>query len=96
MTQNQMKTTNQKRLSQLGWLSISACALCCTLPVVGMVAGIGAFSVLGVYLEQIAFLFLSLAGVLFVWHFFKKKRAKTDCSSSCEMGCRCKTDQGTF
>ncbi|MEX1190619.1 MAG: hypothetical protein WEA99_01515 [Brumimicrobium sp.] len=75
---------------KLGWTSIGLCGLCCSLPIIGAVAGIGSLTAFGLYAEKIGIVALGLAGILFAIHFYKKNQAKKGCKDSCATNCDCK------
>jgi hypothetical protein len=70
------------------WLAmigvIGACALCCTLPILGSVAvlGISSFFLKPMVFIILAFVFLVLGGVIYQWR-------KTKGSSCLKPGCKC-------
>lgn len=67
----------------LGILGISACALCCTLPVVGALFGVSALVSMGVWLEKAALLFLGLGAAAFMIPYLIKWRRSRNTSTSC-------------
>ncbi len=85
-----METKNQQWFKKMGLIGVLACGFCCALPIVGAVAGIGALTALGVYLERIAIVILGITGIMFVLHHYRKKKLEKDCASSCETDCDCK------
>lgn len=88
-----MKTSKTKPMyTTLGWASIGLCGLCCALPIIGAVAGIGSLAVLGLYLEKIGIVALGIAGILFAFHAYNKHKAKTECVDSCDIDCACQTE----
>ncbi len=90
-----MERENQKWFKKTGLIGISACMVCCALPIIGAVAGIGALTAIGVYLEKIAVVILGIAGILFVLHFYHKRKTQQACSTSCDTDCDCKDNQNT-
>jgi hypothetical protein len=80
---------------KLGWIGIGLCVLCCTLPILGTVVGIGALASLAFYFEKIAVGILLVTAVLFVFWIFSKR--KSDCATSCDTHaggtCNCKTEK---
>jgi hypothetical protein len=83
-----LKTQFSKKL---GWFSIGLCALCCTLPIIGTIAGIGSLAAVSFYLEKFAFLILAIAAVAFVYSFFRGKAFVCSCDENCDTNCTCKT-----
>ncbi|MFN6946395.1 MAG: hypothetical protein ACK4ND_15715 [Cytophagaceae bacterium] len=86
-----METSNKKWYKKFGWFGIIACGLCCALPIIGTLAGIGALTAFGAYFEKIGIVALGIAGILFALHFYQKNKAKKECSTSCDTNCDCKT-----
>lgn len=76
---------------KLGWFGIGLCALCCTLPIIGTIAGIGSLAVVSFYLEKFAFFILAIAAVAFVYSFFRGKAFVRRCDENCGINCICKT-----
>jgi hypothetical protein len=73
----------------LGGLGISACALCCALPISGSVVGLTAIVSLGAWLEKSAIVFLGLGAAAFVVsQLIKLARPKRE-AASCAMDCSC-------
>ena len=64
-------------------MGISACALCCTLPVVGTLFSVSALVSVGVWLEKAAMLFLGLGAAAFIIPYVIKWRKSRNTSSSC-------------
>ena len=75
-----MKNSKNKLLGILG---ISACALCCTLPIVGALFGFTALVSMGVWLEKVAMLFLGLGAAAFIIPYVIKRGRSRNTSSSC-------------
>lgn len=76
---------------KLGWFGIGLCALCCTLPLIGTIAGIGSLATFSFYLEKFVFLILAIVAVAFVYSFFRGKSIVRRCDEKCETNCICKT-----
>jgi len=90
---NKAKNEPGTLFKKLGWTGIVLCGLCCALPFIGMVVGIGSLAVAAVYMEKIAILALGLAGIFFVYHLYQRKKSqKESCQTSCETDCNCKTE----
>jgi hypothetical protein len=70
-----------------GFLSIGLCALCCALPLIGVVAGMGSLALLAKYFELAAMGGLVLALAFFGIYLFRKKTAP-----ACDVNCDCKTE----
>lgn len=87
-----METGNKRWYHTLGWLGIAACGLCCTLPIVGAIMGIGTLTVIEAYLEKIGIILLGISGVIFILFFYQKSNKKKECSTSCDTNCVCKID----
>lgn len=90
-----MKTSKKLKplYKRLGWASIGLCGLCCALPILGTVAGVGSLATIGFYAEKIGMAALGIAVILFAFHFYKKRKAKKECTTSCDTNCSCKTKQ---
>lgn len=94
--------TSVKRPTQLfkklGFLGIGLCAVCCAIPIIGAVIGIGALSSLAIYFEKAGLVALiASGGLLAIWHLKKQKEkslCKASCDSSPENSCGCKTESG--
>lgn len=89
MQDSTKKKTAKSRL--LAWLGIGLCGLCCSLPIIGALAGIIFFTAIAAYLEMIAILALGMAGVFFAVAYFqkKKKSSQSTCDTSCDVDCGC-------
>ena len=80
-----MKTTAKEpgRMAKiLGFLGIGLCALCCALPIIGIVGGASILTAIAAYAEKIAVisLILSVAAVG-IWYY--RKRQAPACSTDC-------------
>jgi hypothetical protein len=69
----------------LGVLAIGICAACCTLPIIGVIAGTGSLILLSSYLEWIGLGLLLAALALWAVSFVKSKK-----QTSCDVDCECK------
>ncbi|MDF2191314.1 hypothetical protein [Paraflavitalea sp. CAU 1676] len=78
----QFKNTERKR-KILAIIGLSACALCCLLPIIG--AGVGLTGIISFFgkIEKIAILLLSLAMVLYGIDFIRKYKNRRSCSTDC-------------
>lgn len=74
-----------KNVSLLG---IGLCALCCALPIIGIVGGAGILATIAVYAERIAIVLLIISGASFAIWQYKKRQAPPACSIDCD----CKTE----
>ncbi len=86
-----MKKTD-KTAKKLGWAGIALCGLCCALPIIGAVAGIGSLTAVAFYLEKIGILALGLAGIFFIYTYYQRKQAAKACATSCDVNCDCKEE----
>jgi hypothetical protein len=79
---NQIRNSERKRRF-LGIIGLSACALCCLLPIIG--AGIGLTGIISFAgkLEKFAIVLLGLTAVLYGIHFIKKYKNRRSCSIDC-------------
>lgn len=77
-----MKSNGYKKV---GWLGISLCAICCALPLIGAIAGIGSITVIALYLEKIGMVVIGIAGIIFLYSKFKP----VNNSKSCDVNCDC-------
>lgn len=90
-----MKNTKNK---WLGILGISACALYCTLPVVGALFGVTVLVSIGAWLEKAAMIFLGLGAAAFIIPYLMKRRRGRNTSNicsangadACDTDCSCK------
>lgn len=78
---------SKKMFKGLGLIGISLCVACCALPLVGVMLGVGALSVISMYFEWAGIAALVLALVFFGLYYFKKKQAP-----SCDIDCGCKPE----
>lgn len=74
-----------KNLSLLG---LCLCALCCALPVIGILGGTSLLAVIALYAEKVALVFFIVSAGLFAFWLFRKKQAPP----SCAVDCSCKTE----
>jgi nicotinamide riboside transporter PnuC len=90
-----METKSKNWFKKLGWIGIVACGVCCALPIIGTVAGIGVLTALGAYFEKIAIVVLGIAAILFTIYFYQKKKTEKKCDTSCDTSCECTTETST-
>lgn len=86
-----METASKKpgRLAKnVGLLGIGLCALCCALPVIGIVGGAGILATVALYAEKIAIVLLIISAASFAIWQYKKTQAPPACSIDCD----CKTE----
>ena len=83
MNKVKSKTPIYKKLSLL---SLALCGLCCTLPVIGIVVGVGSLSLIGFYLEKLGLLLVILTILSFLYSYYSKKKVY----HSCDINCNCK------
>lgn len=95
-----MKTTEKnlgKMIKRTSYLGIGLCAVACTLPVIGTIAGFGILSSLAYYFEKAGILVLILSAGLFTFWYYKKKIIRTSCVTSCDTSsggtCSCKNEE---
>jgi hypothetical protein len=69
-----------------GLLGVGLCAVCCALPVAGLVGGAGILASIALYAEKAALFLVILAIVSFGLWYFRKRKARR-----CDIGCECKT-----
>lgn len=81
-----METTKKepaKMAKTLGFIGIGLCALCCALPIVGIIGSAGILSTISLYADHAALVFLILsAAFLAVW-FYRKRHVSRSCSTDC-------------
>jgi len=86
-----MKTTAKepgKLAKNMGLLGIGLCALCCALPIIGIVGGAGILGAIALYAEKIAIILLIIsAASLAIWQ-YRKRQAPPACAIDCD----CKTE----
>jgi hypothetical protein len=85
-----MKTSG-RLLKSLGLTGIGLCVLCCALPPIGIVLGIGAFSVAAKYLEWAGVAALAAAAVASFVFYMRRRKAP-----SCSVDCECKSQDAPF
>jgi hypothetical protein len=75
----------------LALLGGALCALCCALPIAGMMLGIGALGALAAYLEHAALALLVLAaGSFALWRIRRQRTTPAaSCGDACSVGCAC-------
>ena len=86
-----MKTTAKepgKRAKNIGLLGIGLCALCCALPIIGIVGGAGILATIALYAEKIAIVLLIISVASFAIWQYRKRLAPPACSIDCD----CKTE----
>jgi hypothetical protein len=72
---------------RFGFIAIGLCVACCAFPVIGVLLGIGALSLLSKYIEWAGMGALILAVVSFAIYYYKKMKAP-----ACDIDCECKTE----
>ncbi len=77
-----------KLAKNLGLLGIGLCALCCALPIVGIVGGAGILTTVAFYAERTALVLLIISAALFAIWLYRKRQAPPTCSIDCD----CKTE----
>jgi hypothetical protein len=85
-----MKTDEKepgKLAKSLGLVGIGLCALCCALPIIGIVGGAGILASIALYAEKIAVVLLIVSAASFAVWFYKKRQAP-----ACDINCECKTE----
>ena len=86
-----METTTKapgKMAKSLGLVGIGLCAICCALPIIGIVGGAGILASIAVYAEKIALVLLIISAAFFGVWLYRKKQAPPSCS----IDCSCKTN----
>ena len=81
-----METTTKqpgKMAKTLGFLGIGLCALCCALPVIGVLGGAGTLATVSLYAEKAALVFLIVSAALFAVWFYRKRQVPPSCSIDC-------------
>ncbi|MCV9389367.1 hypothetical protein [Reichenbachiella ulvae] len=76
---------------KFAWAGIGLCGLCCALPLIGIITGIGSLTAFGMMAEKIGIVALGVSGVLFAIHHYRKKHQAGTCGPSCDIDCTCKT-----
>jgi ABC-type nickel/cobalt efflux system permease component RcnA len=86
-----MKTTAKepgKLAKNMGLLGIGLCALCCALPIIGIVGGAGILVTIALYAEKIASVLLIISAASFaIWHYRRRQTPP-----ACDIDCDCKTE----
>ncbi|WP_133299929.1 MULTISPECIES: hypothetical protein [Larkinella] len=67
----------------LGGLSIFACGVCCSLPILGPLIGVAVLASLATWLESLAILLLGVGVVFFLLVRLRKKTTGAVCSTAC-------------
>ena len=76
---------------RFGFIAIGLCVACCAFPMIGVLLGIGALSVLSKYIEWAGIGALILAVVSFGIYYYRKMKAPV-----CDIDCDCKTEASTL
>lgn len=72
----------------MGLIGLGLCALCCALPIVGIIGGAGILATISLYAEKIALVLLIISAASFGIWLYKKKQAP-----ACSVDCDCKPEQ---
>jgi hypothetical protein len=86
-----METTSKepgKMAKSMGLIGLGLCALCCALPIVGIVGGAGILATISLYAEKIALVLLIISAASFGIWLYRKKQAP-----ACSIDCDCKPEQ---
>lgn len=86
-----METASKKPgkwAKNVGLLGIGLCALCCALPIIGIIGGAGILATVALYAEKIAIVLLIISAASFAIWQYKKRQAPPACSIDCD----CKPD----
>lgn len=82
----------EKIAKKVGWIGIALCGLCCSVPIIGAVAGISSLVAITYYLEKISIIALTLVGIFFIYAFYQKKKTEK-ARASCDVNCDCKNER---
>lgn len=77
-----------KVAKNIGLLGLGLCALCCALPIIGIVGGAGVLSLVALYAEKVALVLLIISSAALAVWLFKRRLAPPVCS----IDCACKAD----
>lgn len=86
-----METTSKEpgRMAKgIGLIGLGLCALCCALPIVGIVGWAGILATISLYAEKIALVLLIASAASFGIWLYRKKQAP-----ACSVDCECKPEQ---
>ena len=78
---------SKKLFNRLGLISICLCALCCLLPIAGVLFGIGVLTFVSSFLETAGIIVMAIA-IVFVAIYFMERRKTT----TCDVDCACKNE----
>lgn len=88
-----METTQKEpgRTAKIfGFLGLTLCALCCALPVIGIIGGAGVLATVALYAEKVAVILLIISSASFgIWFYLRRR------PSACSVDCTCKTEQAS-
>jgi hypothetical protein len=84
---NAMKDSN-KLFKKLGFIGVGLCAVCCVLPIVGVMFGMGALTVLTGFLEWAGILAMIAAVVFLGVYYLRSKKAP-----ACDIECGCTEEE---
>jgi hypothetical protein len=77
-----------KLAKNIGLLGIGLCALCCALPIIGIVGGAGILATVALYGEKIVLVLMIVSAASFAIWQYRKRQAPPACSIDCD----CKTE----
>jgi hypothetical protein len=77
-----------KMAKTFGFIGIGLCALCCALPIIGIIGGAGILATISLYAEKVALVLLIISAAFFAVWFYRKRQAPPSCS----IDCSCKTE----
>ena len=67
----------------MGLIGLGLCALCCAMPIIGIVGGTGLLALISLYAEKIAMTMLIISVGLFAFWLYKKNQVPPSCSTDC-------------
>jgi hypothetical protein len=78
---------SKKRLTRMGLVTIGLCGLCCLIPILATMFGLGAIAFLSAYVEWIGIVTMIVAASVLGFYYFRKRQAP-----ACDIECACKED----
>jgi hypothetical protein len=78
--------------SKFGVGGIALCGICCALPLISGLLGIGSLTAFGYYLDKVGIIMVGVAVLIFLYSYYKKRRCEKLSTPSCEFKGCCSTN----
>lgn len=76
---------SKEMFKKVGFIGVGLCAVCCLLPIVGVMLGVGSLTFLTGFLEWVGIVAIVAAIILFGIYYFRKRKAP-----ACDIDFDCK------